>query len=163
MNIEIRRYRHRPETIDGQLFIDGLKICDTVENAKTALDVGIYTINVIKCHQYARKMPVVLFKGESLEGGAANAKGNLPSPSPKCDCCKKLGFVSNNTTLPLLCPMIKPGNGVYKREDGSIIVGEYIVPGCLKHPKTTFDSLYQRIRKNAERGNEVTLTIVENV
>lgn len=57
--------------------------------------------------------------------------------------------------------MLKPGNGVYKREDGSIIVGEYIAPGCLKHPKETFDTIYDRIRKNVERGNEVTLIIEE--
>ena len=55
--------------------------------------------------------------------------------------------------------MLKPGNGVYNRTDGSIIVGEYIAPGCLKHPKTAFDNLYDRIRKNIERGNKVTLTI----
>ena len=55
--------------------------------------------------------------------------------------------------------MLKPGNGVYNRTDGSIIVGEYLVPGCLKHPKTAFDNLYDRIRKNLERGNPVTLTI----
>lgn len=57
--------------------------------------------------------------------------------------------------------MLKPGNGVYKREDGSIIVDEYIAPGCLKHPKEAFDTIYDRIRKNVERGNEVTLIIEE--
>ena len=55
--------------------------------------------------------------------------------------------------------MLCPGNGVYNREDGSIIVGEYLVPGCLKHSRFTFDNLYDRIRKNLERGKAVTLTI----
>ena len=59
--------------------------------------------------------------------------------------------------------MLKPGNGVYHREDGSIIVGEYLVPGCLKHPKTAFANLFDRIRKNIERGKEVTLTIINRI
>ena len=55
--------------------------------------------------------------------------------------------------------MLKPGNGVYHRDDGSIIVGEFIAPGCLKNTKEKFDIIYERIRKNLERGNPVTLTI----
>lgn len=58
--------------------------------------------------------------------------------------------------------MLKPGNGVHNRKDGSIIVGEYLVPGCLTHPKHAFDSLYQRLRKSAERGHEIRLTINED-
>lgn len=162
MIITVTRYRKKAETIDGRLTIDGsLRLCDTAENALHALPAGMYRVSIIKCKQHSRKMPVILIKGEDLEGGAANAKGNIPSPSPKCDCCKKLDFVSNNTSLPLYCPMLKPGNGVYHREDGSIIVGEYIAPGCLKHPKAAFDTVYDRIRKSAERGHELLLEIVE--
>lgn len=151
----------RSETIDGQLYVEGMRICDCAENAKSAIKAGQYSVSIIKCKQHARKMPVILIKGEGVEGRAAIAKGNNPSPSPKCDCCEKLDFVSNNTSIPLYCPMLKPGNGVYHREDGSIIVGEYIAPGCLKHPKEAFDTIYDRIRKNVERGNEVTLIIEE--
>ena len=151
----------RSETIDGQLYVEGMRICDCAENAKSAIKAGQYSVSIIKCKQHARKMPVILIKGEGVEGRAAIAKGNNPSPSTKCDCCEKLDFVSNNTSIPLHCPMLKPGNGVYHREDGSIIVGEYIAPGCLKHPKEAFDTIYDRIRKNVERGNEVTLIIEE--
>lgn len=174
MLITIKRIRKSPETIDGQLYIDGMRICDTAENAKSAIKAGTYPVIIHKCHQHARKMPVILVKGECSQGGAADAKGvfsegSLPfpkdsfqkSPSPKCDCCKKLDFVSNNTSLPLYCSMLKPGNGVYKREDGSILVGDYLALGCLKHPRKAFDNIYDRIRKNVERGNEVTLIIEE--
>lgn len=54
---------------------------------------------------------------------------------------------------------IRFGNGVYNIRDSTILVGTYIVPGCLSHSRLAFDSLYQRIRKSIERGNEVTLTI----
>ena len=130
MHILITRYRYKPATIDGQLSIDGIRICDCAENAHTALPPGTYSITIVHCRQYARKMPLI------------TPISNQSS-------------VINNR----ICPMLKPGNGVYHRKDGSILVGEYLVPGCLKHPKTAFANLFDRIRKNLERGNEVTLTI----
>ena len=130
MHILITRHRYKPATIDGQLSIDGIRICDCAENAHTALPPGIYSITIVHCRQYARKMPLI---------------------TP----------ISNQTSVinNRICPMLKPGNGVYHREDGSILVGEYLVPGCLKHSRFTFDNLYDRIRKNLQRGKEVTLTI----
>ena len=130
MHILITRHRYEPATIDGQLSIDGIRICDCAENAHTALPPGIYSITIVHCRQYARKMPLI---------------------TP----------ISNQTSVinNRICPMLKPGNGVYNRKDGSILVGEYLVPGCLKHSRFTFDNLYDRIRKNLQRGKEVTLTI----
>ena len=130
MHILITRYRYKPATIDGQLSIDGIRICDCAENAHTALPPGTYSIAIVPCRQYARKMPLI------------TPISNQSS-------------VINNR----VCPMLLPGNGVYNRKDGSILVGEYLVPGCLKHSRFTFDNLYDRIRKNLERGKEVTLTI----
>ena len=130
MNIELRRNRHRTDTIDGQIRIDGQRVCDCAENAHHCLPEGTYSITIVHCRQYARKMPLI------------TPISNQSS-------------VINNRVCPMLCP----GNGVYNREDGSIIVGEYLVPGCLKHSRFTFDNLYDRIRKNLQRGKEVTLTI----
>ena len=130
MHILITRHRYKRATIDGQLSIDGIRICDCAENAHTALPPSTYSITIVHCRQYARKMPLI------------TPISNQSS-------------VINNR----VCPMLKPGNGVYHREDGSILVGEYLVPGCLKHSRFNFDNLYDRIRKNLERGNEVTLTI----
>ena len=158
MHIHITRHRQKPETIDGQLSIDGIHICDCAENAHTALPPGTYPIAIVHCRQYARKMPVVCVS----DSVSTHANANLPSPSPSlCSSCHRRPSVGINTKLPCVCPMLKPGNGVYHREDGSIIVGEYLVPGCLKHPKTAFANLFDRIRKNIERGNEVILTIEE--
>ena len=130
MHILITRYRYKPATIDGQLSIDGIRICDCAENANTALPPGSYSITIAHCRRYARKMPL------------SRPISNQSS-------------VINNR----VCPMLLPGNGVYNRKDGSILVGEYLVPGCLKHSRFTFDNLYDRIRKNLQRGKEVTLTI----
>lgn len=194
MNIELRRYRFKSETVDGQIFIDGAKVCDCAENAHHCLPPGEYQITVHKCKQYSRKMPLICLDPSTgsgtkmcLEGTTAKrlglracspeAKAEEPkyevpglqsgespclegSTLPPCDACTKLPFVGNNTTLPSFCPMIKPSNGVYNRTDGSIIVGRYLAPGCLTHPKSVFDALYERIRKNAERGKEIILTII---
>lgn len=101
---------------------------------------GEYVLSLLKCKQYARKMPCL-------------------NPNAPCDRCPKLPFVCNNSTLPCWCPMLKPGNGVHNRPDGSILVGRYNCLGSLIHPKTTFDPLYERIRKSISRGNIVTLSI----
>ena len=162
MNIELRRIRHRPETIDGQILIDGLRVCDCAENAHHCLPKGTYQIAVIKCRQHARKMPVINDNDNDNDNEklpSPSLSSSLSSSSSLCSSCPRRPSVGINTKLPRVCPMLKPGNGVYHREDGSIIVGEYLVPGCLKHPKTAFDNLYDRIRKNLERGNPVTLTI----
>lgn len=141
MIIELRRIRHKPDTIDGQIWIDGMKVCDCAENAHHCLPSGNYQIAVCKCNKHARKMPVIL-------------------PKPDCETCPKLPYVGNNTSMPCKCVQLCPGNGVYNRTDGAIIVGKYITHGCLSHPKSAFDNLYDRIRKNAERGNPVQLIII---
>ena len=75
MNIELRRIRHRPDTIDGQIRIDGRKVCDCAENAHHCLPEGTYQIAVIKCRQHARKMPVI------NDNDNDNDNEKLPSPS----------------------------------------------------------------------------------
>lgn len=144
MNIVITRHRKTSETIDGRLTIEGMRICDCAENAKRAIKAGIYPVVITKCHQHARKQPCVIVNG-----------------SPKCSTCNKLEGVSNNSNMPQYCPQLCQGNGVYNRNDGAIIVGSYLAPGCLAHPKEAFEAIYDRLRKSAERGHDITLEIVE--
>ena len=140
MKIVLSRIRTKGEFTEGQLSIDGVRICSTLENSNAQVPSGEYVITLLKCKQYARKMPCL-------------------NPSPPCDLCPKLKFVCMNSTLPCYCPMIKPGNGVHDRLDGSIVVGQYNCLNSLIHPRTTFDPLYERIRKSISRGNQVTLII----
>lgn len=120
MNIIVHRIRHRPDTIDGILKIDGFKVCDCAENAHHCLPPGTYQVALVKCGRLGRKMP---------------------------------SLITNHSSL------IMPGNGVYNLIDGSIIVGKHLIPGIVSHSRPAFETLYQRIRKNLERGNAVTLTI----
>ena len=155
MNIELLRIRHRPDTIDGQIRIDGRRVCDCAENAHHCLPEGTYQIAVIKCRQHARNMPVVA----KLTAHCSQLTAHLSQSIAHCSSCHRRPSVGINTSMPRKCVQLCPGNGVYNRTDGAIIVGEYLVPGCLKHSRTAFDNLYDRIRKNLKRGNEVILTI----
>lgn len=143
MYITIQRTLIRGEFCEGYLTIDGsARICHTLENSDSRVPAGEYIITLAKCKQYSRKMPLL-------------------NPKTPCNLCPKLKFVCNNTHLPCYCPMLKPGNGVCGRLDGSILVGQRNCLGSLIHPKTTFDLLYERIRKSVSRGHEVILTIVD--
>ena len=140
MNIVINRLFTKGEYTHGKLSIDGNRVCSTLENSNALVPAGEYVITLLKCKQYSRKMPCL-------------------NPHPPCDLCKKLSFVCTNSTLPCYCPMLKPGNGVHNRLDGSILVGQYNCLNSLIHPKDVFDPLYERIRKSISRGNQVILTI----
>lgn len=144
MNITLVRYRNKYGHIDGQLKTDQDTLCDTVENAEFAIPVGTYQIRIIKCKQHSRKQPVIIVK-----------------KTPDCEKCTLLESVNNNTDMPLFCPQITCGNGVYNRKDGAIIVGTYLAHGCLAHPQKAFKAIYDRLRKSAERGHDITLEIVE--
>jgi len=148
MEITIRRIHKNDEVIDGRLSINDKRVCDTAENRETALPAGDYPIQIVQCKQYGKRCMCV---------------GN-----PNCETCRQLKqeMVFSNTLMPQVCPMLKMGNGVIGRTDGSIIVGERVgtaehpVWGRLVHPKEAFDRVFDRVRKNIERGNEVTLRII---
>ena len=149
MNITIKRFSKRSQAIDGTLYIDGIRICDTAENAESCLRPGTYPVIRHKCRQKARFVPVILSDNcpdrERLEA--------------YCRRCKRLRYVTCNSSMPCFCPQITMGNGVHNRKDGSIITGTRIVSGCLKQSKEPFENICERLRKLDGRGSEVTLTI----
>ena len=153
-------------SISGSLYISGTYICDTEENPCTALPAGEYRIVRHLCKQYGRKMPVILtaMSNEQRDMSLENhPDGKLTAHSSqliaRCGQCEQLELVSNNTSMPQQCPMLKPGNGVHHRKDGSIILGTRIIPGALKHPLHAFIPLAERIRKAIARGHKVHLVV----
>lgn len=139
----LTRTKIKGEFCEGRLTINGIRICDTLENAQCRVPAGIYPITLIKCKHHARKMPVL----------------NAKCPCDRCPRSLRSQPSSLNSVLPCYCPMLKSGNGIHKRLDGSILVGRNSSLGCIIHPQAPFDSLYERIRKSISRGNTVTLTI----
>ena len=148
MQIIINRTEQTKSAIGGSLHINGQHICDTAENHLTALPAGKYHIIRHYCHQYQRFMPVV----QRLEFNEERCSHCQPQKTEDEE-------VSLNTIMPCYCPMLKPGNGVHHREDGSIILGTQIIPGCLSHPLQAFEPLTERIRKAITRGKKIILTI----
>ena len=149
MNIELRRTHIHKTGMDGAIYIDNEFVCHTAENVMTALPSGEYPIGLVKCKQYKRNMPVIL----------TDMSHGQRAMSLQCSLCKDIKEVNYNTRMPHVCPMLKPGIGVHKREDGSVILGTRIVSGCLSHPREAFGSFYNRIRKKLERGRKVVLKI----
>ena len=147
MLITITRNRFKGEVAEGKLFIDGLYICDTLENSRSCLSSGFYAIRITKCKQHKRN--VICVEKYADERGKASM----------CHKCKLKALVFNNTVMPQFCGQIKVGNGVYSRHDGSIIVGTLAAPGCIVSPRSAFDLIFERIRKNIERGKCVSLKI----
>lgn len=147
MNITLQRISVKGEITEGHLRIDGFTICDTLENTYSCLAPGDYRVHIIKCRQYARKMPILIPNPSSL----------IPN---SCSSCPRKHYVNHNTVMPCFCPMIKPGNGIHSRHDGSILVGHRQCQGLLIHPREVFATLYDRLRMTIQRGNEVTLKII---
>lgn len=191
MNISIIRYRLKEasNSIDGTLYIDGSRICDTAENAQFHIPVGSYAIEATKCQVQKRNIPVINLhdalcrnceacalvadKNEKaslkiinaihhvMEKGKAEGKpeevymqearameASLPKHAPR-------------DPMPF-CPQIKAGNSAWHETDGGIIVGQYLQPGVVIKSRPMFEAIYERIRKNIERGAEVTITITED-
>lgn len=161
------------------------QVCDTLENLHSSLPLGQYRIELQKCPFRSRKMPIVITPSTDPQAlppslgpqdltASPDPQALSPSPDPQalppsclCSICAKADYVGVNSTPrnslaegeALFCPMIAPGNGIHNRHDGSILVGLRGARGLLLHPMTTFDRLYERIRRSAERGNEVKLMI----
>lgn len=147
MEILIRRTHKTEVAIDGYLSINNERNCDTAECREKALPLGEYPISMVKCKQYGRRCICV--------------------GHPDCTTCTQLktDYLGNNTIMPKVCPMLKMGNGVVARPDGSIILGERVggtetpVWGSMIHTKAAYDRVFDCIRKSLERGHKVKLRI----
>lgn len=159
-----------PDATDGILQIGGQNVCSCSEHTATRLPAGTYAVLIHRCHQYQRKMPIIVPLDQSHPLSvspsvhsceSSSVRSSVSSYLPACASCPSLPFVSLNSRLPHRCPMIKPGNGVHNRIDGSIIVGERLIPGVLIQPAPIFARLIERLVKAHSRGKTILLTIRE--
>lgn len=191
MNITIIRYRLKSSknSIDGTLYIDGNRICDTTENSKFYIAPGTYPIEATRCAIAGRNIPAInvhpdLCRDCSLCAATSetNEKARLKGISAihhvimkgkeqgKSEAEYTAEALAFEKSLPLyvpqepmpVCPRLRAGNCVWNETDGSIIVGQYLQPGVVIKSRPIFETLYDRIRKNLERGGEVTLTLVDD-
>ena len=146
MNILLQRQKQQHELLLGKLYINNEPICDTLENIHAALPPGTYPIVRHYCKQQNRQIPLLITPDTTFM-------------EIKCKHCQQLHEPNNNTPHPCYCPQLKAGNGIHHIHDGRILVGKQLVPQCLIQTQTTFNKLYNRIRKQSSRGKSITLII----
>ena len=130
-----RNHRGKPyHSMNGTLSIDGETIATSVESLSSMLPQGTYPMELKKCPWAGRRMPVIINPRQAA----------LP-----CSQCKKHP----------LCSLIMSGTSAKDCTAGSIIVGQSLIPGVVKQSPATFDLLFERIRKQLERGKNVSLTL----
>lgn len=147
MHLILSRRNCRPDIIEGRLETETDILCHTLERTSYSLPVGDYLIRICKCKQHGRNMPLILPHNATM---------------PDCQRCRRLPFVCHNTSMPQFCPQLSPGNGVANRHDGAVLVGVLQCRGLLVHPGSTFNQLYDLLRKHASRHHTITLTIVNS-
>lgn len=143
--ITLQRVRSTRYGLDGALYIDNVKVCNTVENAESCIKQGEYKIELVYCKHHKRKMPILI-----------ESKG-------ACSNCVLHREASNNTPMPCHCPQITMGNGVHNRHDGAIIVGKPLCAGVLVSTRYAFNELFKRIDNYIRRGQEVILQVQDYV
>lgn len=191
MNISIIRYRCKSvaNSIDGTLYIDGDRICDTAENAKNHIPCGTFIVEATKCQVLKRNIPVINIHKDICRNCEACSLVAQKNETESLKLISAISYVMEKGKLegkpeavymaearameasqpkhaprdPMpFCPQIKSGNSAWNTTDGSILVGQYLQPGVVLKSRPMFEAIYERIRKNIERGNEVKITIVED-
>lgn len=160
MTIEIKRFYQKDEVLDGILKIGDEVICETSENVETAVPDGEYPLTLMHCRQYDRLMLVIGSGGPDRPYCHSDlleviGEHEYKDVLTRCDLCKvRTGGAGANTVLPQMCPMLKMGNGVIGRKDGSICIGKHprdefgrVLHGVLLHSTETLDRLVERIRR----------------
>lgn len=143
MKMTIIRQTMKGEITEGTLQINRLEVCQTLEHTQTRLPAGCYPVTLHRCKYYEYHII------------------QIGSRAPRCARCPEREDITTHTCLPRRCPMIKRGNGIHGRKDGSILVGTWACTGLLIHTKEAFGSLSDRVRKCISRGQTVTLEIIE--
>lgn len=143
MEIKIKRTYRTSRVIDGELSVNGQKICDTTENGTVYLQSGCYHISLRFCKHFNQYMPAI---------GQAG--------------CKKCSDVENFTpssVLPRRCPMLRNGNGAYGCTDGSILLGTRVVTGCVKNSLQSFNRVLELIKREQRDNKKISLIIEDQL
>ena len=122
MEIVIVRQDHKPWGIDGHLYINRTRICDSVEHPSRHLPAGVYQITNDQS------------KMSNLKCQISNPETPIPFP-------------------------FRHGDGALALKHGEIIVGKHLLPGVVTASQSTYDRLYERLKKAFQRGTPIRLTI----
>ena len=133
MKLLLKRIAKKEVYTIGNLYVDGMYFCDTLEDKvripfvkvpkETAIPAGIYIVTIDYSQRFGKKMPHVLdvpeFQGIRIHSGNTNVD-----------------------------------------TEGCILVGENKVVGKVINSKLTFDKLYPALETALNEGEEITLEII---
>ena len=180
MEIIINRTHVGKRSVDGSVYIGGTYVCDSTEALATRLPEGHYELTMRKCPKAARKVPCLQVPGQPgctlccsihdrrckirlstydnlLQAiGQGMPDNELLLLQNEAEDCERAALRDIPQTV---CHRLCTGSGVLGQGDGGILLGTSLVPGIVCNSRRAFDSLCERIRKNLERGNCVSLNI----
>ena len=84
------------DAVLGKLLIDGVVVCDTLENRKTLIPTGEYWLEVSKSPKFKRDLPLVYCQAVPPKRGIRIHAGNRPANSSGCIL---VGFGRVNDTI----------------------------------------------------------------
>lgn len=153
MNIILKRIAKKSTYTIGRLYINGVRFCDTLEDTDRGL---------------TQKMPVSEIKKKKIYSQTAIPTGtytismNTFSPSFGSrsfyrSICK--GLVPRILNVPGFDGVLIHVGNTSADSSGCILVGENKKVGCVLNSKSTFSSLYNKMKQAANNGEKITITI----
>lgn len=148
-----RRYKLQGYTI-GNLYVDGVAFCDTLEDTDRGLMQGMSA-------DYIRKVKAAHKGATAIPRGRYEVTLSVTSPkfaakSAYQFCGGKLPRLLNVTGYDGV--LIHIGNTPSDTE-GCVLVGRNTVKGKVLESTATFRALYARMKAAAERGERITIEI----
>lgn len=154
MNLKVeRRWKKATYTI-GILYVDGVRLCETLEDRDRGLFQGdtlaqikslkVYGETAIPVGKYTVAMDILSPKYSAVKWYHDLCGGKMP----------RLLDVPGFDGI-----LIHPGNTALD-SNGCILVGRNTKAGMVLQSRDTFKKLYNKMKKAHDRGEKITVTIV---
>lgn len=130
MELKLKRRHGTVGFTHGQLFANGVFVCDTLEDQErpvkiygaTAIRTGVYKVIINMSNRFRRRMPLLL---------------NVPN-------FEGIRIHAGNTA---------------KDTEGCILVGTYLAEGYIKDSRIAFNKLMHLLEAAQKRGDVITIEI----
>lgn len=143
MELELKRIAKRDTYTIGHLYVDGVRFCDTLEDADRGLD---------------QKMSLAVLKARKRKGITAIPTGRyrvtlgVKSPKyskrPQYDFCE--GYVPRLINVPAYDGILIHIGNYPQDTEGCILVGRNTKVGAVLQSTETFKKLYATLKKSTE-------------
>lgn len=153
MNIELKRIAKKPLYTIGRLYIDGVKICDTIEDRDRGLtqNMSLDQIKKIKVKDHT-----------AIPTGTYTITMNVKSPSFSKkqyykDYCN--GYLPRLLNVPGYDGILIHRGTDQNSSSGCIILGYNTIVGKVTNSQLAFETVYQKLKSANEKGEKITITI----